>query len=333
MVDLVIVGAGDIARKRHIPGIRKAEHGRLFGFYNRNVERTRELAAQYRVKCYESAEEIWEDPSVDAVLISTPPASHESLAVKALEAGKHVLLEKPMTLREEEAERIREAAERSGAKFMMLHVQRFYGPHKKAKELLEQGRIGRLLSCRTFLGNGNAGGGGDLSPSWHDTLFDVAIHRIDLLRYLVGTEAEQVFCHRSSLSGCRSAGAETPAEDHMVGLFQFANGAVGTLISTRCAYGGEDRSTELFGTEGRITTYRDGHGLILERKDGEREVFDFPDGLDQRKLELTDIHERFCLCIEEDTEPPVTVWDGVMSVRLASALERSDREKRWVEPV
>lgn len=331
MVNLVIIGAGDIARKRHIPGIMKAEHGRLFGFYNRNMERTGRLAEQYQVKCYESPEEIWADPSVDAVLISTPPASHEELAVRALEAGKHVLLEKPMTLRAEEAEQILEASRRSEAKLMLLHVQRFYGPHRKAKELLERGEIGRLLSCRTFLGNGNVHRAENLPPSWQDTLFDVGIHRIDLLRYLVGAEAKQVFCHRSSLLGLRGSGEETLAEDHMIGVFRYKNGVVGTLISSRCSYGGEDRSTELFGTEGRMTTYRDGHGLILEKKDGQKAFYDFPDGLDQKELELTDIHEQFCLCVEEGTMPPVTAADGVESVRLAAALERSDREGKWVE--
>ena len=110
----------------------------------------------------------------------------------------------------------------------------------------------------------------------------------------------------------------------------FVKAGVDGFFSSRCSCG-EDRSTELFGTEGKIVTYRDGHGLILEKRNGERAFFDFPDGLDQKELELTDIHEQFCRCIEEDTEPPVTAEDGLASVRLAAALERSDREKRWVE--
>lgn len=331
MINLVIIGTGDIARKRHIPGILQSADAKLYGFYNRSVKKSEEAAKTYGGKAFASEEEIYADPAVDAVLISTPPVSHKALAVKALLAGRHVLLEKPMSLTVEEAEAMKEASEKTGAKLMLLHVQRFYEPHRKAKELLEQGEIGRLLSIRTFLGNGDADPEASVAvPGWQDVLFNVAIHRIDLIRYLVGSEVSQVFCHRSSLLGIVCPEDGQKEEDHMVGLFRFENGVMGTMISARTSYGGEDRSTVLLGTKGTITTYLDGHGLVLEKRNGERRVYDLEEGKNQKILELTDIHEQFCRCIEEDTEPAVTAKDGVESVKIAVAMERSDREKRWV---
>ena len=91
----MIRGTGEIARKRHIPAILKAPDGNLYGFYNRNTERTKELAKQYQVHAFESLEEIWGNEDVHAVLISTPPGSHAELAIQALHAGSHdVVVEK-----------------------------------------------------------------------------------------------------------------------------------------------------------------------------------------------------------------------------------------------
>ena len=153
MVNIVIIGVGDIALKRHIPAIIKLQDGNLYGLYNRHLERTKELARQYQVYAFESLEEVWKNEDVQAVLISTPPDSHAELAVSAMAAGKHVLLEKPMTRKVEEAEKIEQASIKYNRKLMMLHVQRFYEPHQKAKELLDKGEIGKLLSIRSTLGN------------------------------------------------------------------------------------------------------------------------------------------------------------------------------------
>ena len=98
MINLVIIGTGDIARKRHIPGILQSADAKLYGFYNRSVKKSEEAAKTYGGKVFASEEEIYDDPAVDAVLISTPPVSHKALAVKALLPGRHVLLEKPMSL-------------------------------------------------------------------------------------------------------------------------------------------------------------------------------------------------------------------------------------------
>lgn len=332
-VNTVIIGAGDIALKRHIPAVLQAPNGTLAGFYNRHFDRTKELAEQYGGKAYSSLQQIWDDNDVDAVLISTPPQSHAELSIAALMAGKHVLLEKPMTLSVKEAEDIVNAVEKSQKKFMMLHIQRYYDPHKKAKELLDSGAIGRLLTIRSVLGNADNGLlEGQRRDGWHDALNNVGIHRIDLMRWLVGAEAESVYCHRSRLLiKPLSQEDERVADDHAVGIIQYENGVVGTLIASNTSFHGEDRSTELIGTKGAIKTYTGGHDLVLRNSDGVETVYDFPSAHAQNIWELTDTHIRFFNSIINDTEPEITAVDGLKAVKIAEAMERADLKKCQVQ--
>ena len=331
-INTVIIGAGDIARKRHIPAIIQAPNGALVGFYNRHYDRTKVLAAQYGGCAYKSYQEIWDDKTVDAVLISSPPESHAEIAIAAMKAGKHVLLEKPMTLSVKEAEEIADTAAKYNRKLMMLHIQRYYDAHRKAKELLDTGAIGELMTIRSVLGNNDRSLlAGVAKSGWQDALYNVGIHRIDLMRWLVGAEVESVYCHRSYfLVKPYSEQEERKADDHAVSIIQYENGVVGTLIASRTSFHGEDRSTTLVGTKGTITTFADGHDLVLIKLDGQKEIFDFPSAHAQGVWELTDIHVRFFDSILQDVEPEITAQDGVASVRIAAAMEKADREKRLV---
>lgn len=331
MVNIVIIGVGDITRKRHIPGILQAKSACLYGFCNRNAQKAMNAAAEYKVRYYKTAAEVFADPSVDAVLIATPPEAHAALSTAALKAGKHVLLEKPMSLSLKDAMEIEREAARFSAKLMMLHVQRFYDPHKKAKELLEGGEIGRLLSCRTFLGNGRLRKPGDSHrPFWQDALFNVGIHRIDLLNYFIGSEVTGVFGYCSHLFFPEEAETEGAPNDHATAILQYANHVTAIMIASNTSFSGEDRSTVLIGTEGTITTYAGEHELVVEKKSGVKTFYDFDSAHEQSKLELTEIHEDFCRCILENREPSITAADGVNSMRIVEALKRSNEEKRWI---
>lgn len=331
-VRTAIIGAGDITRKRHLPALLQAESAQLFGICNRTPEKALKIAEEYGLHFYKTAEEVFADSSIEAVLIATPPETHRELAVAALAAGKHVLLEKPMALTTEDAEAIREAEEKSTASLMMLHVQRFYEPHKKAKELLEEGMIGRLLSCRSFLGSGKVREKEQpLAPCWQDALSNVGIHRIDLLRYLVGDEVTGVFGYCSHLLFPGEASNPAAPDDHAVGILQFGGGVVATMIASKTSFHGEDRSTVLIGTEGTIMTYALGHDVCLLKRNGEQIFFDFDSSHVQSRLELTDAHEQFCRCILEGRKMPVTVEDGLISVQILQALFRADEEHCFQE--
>lgn len=329
-VNIVIIGAGDIAIKRHIPALIKGEHTNFYGVLNHHPESTKAVADRFGVKAYASLEEVLTDTEVQAVLISTPPQYHEEQAVKTLNSGKHVLLEKPMALTTEEAVRINEAAKHSGCKLELLHVQRFYSQHKKAKELLNQGVIGKLLTIRSVLGNRDLElPSGKKYPGWKDALHNIAVHRVDLMRWLVESEVKGVYAQVNRILAETVDGDLRETNDHISAILQYENGVVGTLIASKLSFHGEDRSTTLIGTKGAIITFCEGHDLVVKLSDGTTTYYDFESAHAQEVFELTDLHERFACSILEDSAVDVTGEDGVESVRIVEAFERSNIEKSF----
>lgn len=331
-VNIVIIGAGDIAARRHIPALLKGEHTYFYGVLNRHPESTKAVADKYGVKAYESLDEVLFDENVDAVLIGTPPDRHAEPAIAALKHGKHVLLEKPMTLSVKEAEKINKVAGETGLKLELLHVQRFYPQHAKAKELLDAGAIGKLLTVRTVLGNSDPEVlNGKKYPGWQDALFNISVHRADLIRWLVGSEVKGVYAQVDRLLSETVEGDIRETNDHVAGILQFENGVVGTLIASKLSFHREDRSTTLIGTKGAIITFAEGHDVVLKLSDGTTQYFDFETTHAQEVLELTDLHERFALSILNNTPVDVTGEDGIEAVRIVEGFGKASKDKKFTE--
>ena len=331
-VNIVIIGAGDIAVKRHIPALLQGEHTNFYGVLNNHPESTKAVADKHNVKAYSSLDEVLFDENVHAVLIGTPPDRHAEPAIAALKHGKHVLLEKPMTLSVKEAEKIDKVAKETGLKLELLHVQRFYAQHVKAKELLDEGAIGNLITVRTVLGNSDPEVlNGKKYPGWMDALFNISVHRADLLRWLVGSEVKGVYAKVDRLLTETIEGDIRETNDHIAGILQFENGVVGTLIASKLSFHREDRSTTLIGTKGAIITFAEGHDVVLKLSDGTTQYFDFESAHAQEVLELTDLHERFALSILNNTPVDVTGEDGIESVRIVEGFKKADKEKKYLE--
>ena len=125
--------------------------------------------------------------------MATPTPTHHDLTVRALRAGKHVLCEKPLALNAAEGEDMVDGAAKSGRKLMVCRVQLLYEPYRRARELIEAGELGRILSFRTFLGvKGGAAKPDASTPPWKNTVAELGTHRIDLMRCLLQTEAKRV---------------------------------------------------------------------------------------------------------------------------------------------
>lgn len=329
MVNIVLIGAtGVIARRRHLTGIQQSKSANLYGLYARTAEKVDAIAQKCHTKAFTSLEEIWRDPQVDAVLVCTPTPSHCEIVVAALNAGKHVLCEKAMATTTAEARRMAEAAKRSGKKLMLLHVQRRYAPHMEAKKLLDAGEIGRLLSYRTFLGvSGVPGAVSTEIPPWKNVVAEIGSHRIDLMRYLTGSEVKRVMGYVTCLNSEKNGALE----DNAVAIAEHENRVMGVMCFTRTSYNGNDRSTMLFGTEGVITIFGEQHELIVEKKDRTKFTYTFPNQHEQNNLELTDLHQIFCECIEENKEVPITARDGVACMCIIDAINRSNVSRTWAD--
>jgi len=325
MLNIVIIGTGSIALSRHIPSVVESESAHLYGVYNRTIEKAKTIAEQYHCKLYESLQEIYEDEHVDAVIICTPPDSHCEITVAALEHQKHVLVEKPMSETAEEAALMVETAKKTGYKLMISHNQRLYRPHQKAKELIERGEIGDILTYRTLLGNPTRPEPG-IEEEWKNAIGEVGSHRIDLMRYILGEEITEVFGHLFNVFNP----GET-MDDNGIVILKHTNNITGTLITSRTSLGESDRMTIFYGTKGTITLYGESSAVAVELGTKEKTVVNYPDLLPQSVVEVTDIVERFITAVINDSELLVPAEDGYEVMLVLDAVRESSQTGRWVK--
>ena len=160
------IGCGRIS-DLHYLGYRDREDAKVVAVCDTNeaaaAAKMGEWGAEYSTTDYRR---ILEDPSIDAVEILTPQKLHESMSIEALERGKHVLVQKPMTISLESADRMIAAAKESGKTFKVMENYIFYPPIMKAKELIEEGRIGEPISMRIKFISGSSGGWDIPEESW-----------------------------------------------------------------------------------------------------------------------------------------------------------------------
>ena len=214
---------------------------------------------------------------IDAVDIVTPNDSHAQIAIAALEAGKHVMCEKPLARTGAEAKTMFEAARKAGTVNMVAFNYRRTPAVAQAKKYIEDGRIGKVLNFRgTYLQDWSADPNGPLSWRFQKeiagsgTIGDIGTHVVDFARYLVG-EIEAVnamvhnYIHERPIQGNtldklgasdKSGGGpmgKVDVDDEMIAMLRFANGAVGSIEATRNAYGRNNFLTfEVHGCKGSI---------------------------------------------------------------------------------
>jgi predicted dehydrogenase len=187
MLNWIVVGIGDITTRRVIPAIQAETRSALYGLVTRDPAK----AARYNTRVWANLGAALSDPAVDAVYVGTPVFLHAPQTIQSLQAGKHVLCEKPMAMNEAEARRMLQAADKSGRAFGVAYYRRAYPKVRRAKQLLEAGAIGRpvlaeLTSHMWFDGQGSRSWLFDPAKAGGGPLFDIASHRIDVLNFLFG---------------------------------------------------------------------------------------------------------------------------------------------------
>jgi predicted dehydrogenase len=212
--------------------------------------RRRDFAARWSFPVVDSAEAIFGDQNIDAVLILTPPSTHLELVSRAADSGKHILLEKPLEISADRAERLVEASERAGVTLGIVLQQRFRPVSLTLAALVAEGRLGELVGASARLSNWrpqsyyDQPGRGTKARDGGGVLLTQAIHTLDLLISFTGLPAE-VMAYAATTAVHRM---ET--EDIAAGAFRFQNGAIGTVNATTCAYPGYPDAIELIGTKG-----------------------------------------------------------------------------------
>ena len=267
MFGIGIIGCGKIAQVRHIPEYAEHKDAKLLGFYDINQERAAALAKQYGGTAYATVEELLANPDIDAVSVCAANFAHAELTIAALNAGKHVLCEKPMAITLAECEAMVEAAKKNGKYLMIGHNQRLAKAHSTAKKLIDDGLIGDIVTFRTTFGHGGPETW-SVDPGLNTWFFDktraamgamadLGIHKTDLIHYLTGQQVIRTTARVTTLDKRDASGNLISVDDNAICIYEMSGGAFGTMTASWTHYGAEDNSTVLYGTKGIMRIYDD----------------------------------------------------------------------------
>ena len=248
-----IVGCGDVTEVKSGPGFQKADGSALVAVMRRDGEKARDYARRHGVaNAYDRAEDLIQDPEVDAVYIATPPSSHCELALRVAAAGKPCLVEKPMALNHAECQRMVAAFQSRRVPLWVAYYRRALPRFLIVRDRLRQQAIGRVTSVHVQVTAPLVTGADatnwrvDPATSGAGIFFDLASHCFDLLDFLIGPIT------RVSGQAINTAGAYR-AEDVTVAAFEFDLGVVGTGVWNFNAPAKSDTIT-FIGSDGELTT-------------------------------------------------------------------------------
>lgn len=285
---IAIVGCGAITRFRHAPECAQNPNVELYGFFDVNVERAKELAEQYHTHYYNTYEDILQDPEIDSVIICTPNNTHAENSIQALKAGKHVLCEKPMAVTVQEGIEMADCAAACGKLLMIAQNQRFTPIHKKARELIEKKVLGKIFTFRSeFSHSGPENWGIDHSnATWFfnkgksviGSMGDLGVHKIDLLRWLLQEEFVQVTARQCVRDKTLSDGSSIGVDDNAISILTTTSGIMGTVTSSWTNYAGCTNETIIYCEKGKMTIKDEDNTSIiqLDYSDGHKETYSFP---------------------------------------------------------
>ena len=274
-----IIGCGDVTEVKSGPAFNKVKNSELVAVMRRNGKKAEDYARRHNVpKWYSDAQQLIDDPEVNAIYVATPPQSHEEYTIRALEAGKPVYVEKPMTINCASAERMLESSIKTGTKLCVAHYRKEQARFKKVKALLDANEIGTVrlvnlqliqyhhsqLTIKTeeFWRVDPAISGGGL-------FHDLSPHQLDLVQYFFGD-------YKTASGFSMNQGGLYAADDLTVGNIVFNNGVVfnGSWCFT-AAKGNEIDLVEIFGAEGKISFPVFNTNKITVNKKGKEEVLQF----------------------------------------------------------
>jgi UDP-N-acetylglucosamine 3-dehydrogenase len=275
----------------------------LVGVVDINYERALQVAKKFNTKSFRDYRELV--GKVDAVSIAVPTKVHKVVALDFIEAGVHVLIEKPIADNSLDAIEIIKAAEKKNVIVAVGHIERFNPAVVKLKEVIDRGLLGEIITM-------SAKRVGPFAPRVSDVsvLIDLAVHDIDVMRYITSSEVVKVYARG------RKIRADSLAEDYGLIVLTFNNGADG-LVETNRLTPYKVRELVIVGTKGiaylnyidqRLTLYND--EWVREAKIVKEEPL---------KLELLDFIE----AVSRGRKPKVTVYDGFIALKIAEEAHRS----------
>ena len=342
MFRIGIIGCGKIAQVRHIPEYAENPYAELAGFYDLNTQRAAELAAQYGGKAYESAEAMLADPAIDAVSVCVANHAHAPITIAALKAGKHVLCEKPMATTLEECEEMVRTAHEAGKFLMIGHNQRLAKAHAVAKELIDQGMIGRIITFRTTFGHGGPETWSvdpgkntwffDKNKAAMGAMADLGIHKTDLIQFLTGQHVVRTTARVVTLDKKDASGQLIGVDDNAICIYEMSGGTMGTMTASWTYYGAEDNSTILYGEKGIMRIYDDSaHSIVVKLADGTEKVYDVEQIQTNDNQTKSGVIDLWMNCLETNTPPEISGEEALYAMRAVFASLESAKAGTTVD--
>ena len=320
-----VLSSAKIGLEKVIPAMQKGVYCEIAAIASQNLERGKAAAAQLGIpQAYGSYEELLADDNIDAIYIPLPNHLHVPWTKKALEAGKHVLCEKPIGLNTAEAEDLLACAKKhSQLKVMEAFMYRHHPQWLKAQQLVNEGKIGNLRTIHSFFSYYNAdpanirnmaeiGGGG---------LMDIGCYCISLARFIFNSEPQRVL-------GKMEYDPEFKTDRLCSGLLDFGDQSSTFTCSTQLT---SYQRVNIFGTEGRIeieipfNAPPDQPCRIWHQQDEKLEEITF-ELCDQYTIQ----GDLFSQAILNKTEVPTPLIDSVKNMRVLDAVINSAESDAWV---
>ena len=241
-----VMSTANIARKKVIPGMMRADRCRIVAIASRDVERGRVVASELGIPTlHDTYEGLLADPAVDAVYIPLPNHLHAEWAIAAVNAGKHVLCEKPLAMTADDAQRMVDAARAAGVLLQEAFMYRIHPSWVAVRDIVASGRIGRLTAVQSWFSyfNDDPANIRNIREYGGGALFDIGCYSVNLSRMLFDAEPTDV---RASSVVEEASGVDVLT----AGILEFPNGLATFTCSTRVE---TDQRVDIYGTTGRIS--------------------------------------------------------------------------------
>lgn len=321
-----VLGAAIIATEQMIPAIRESNSGEVTAIASRSLEKARQVSERFNIpRYYEGYDALLQDPEVDAVYIPLPNHLHVPWAVKALRAGKHILVEKPVALNAEEGRVLWEEARKHPHLMVMeAFMYKFHPQWTEVKKFIDEGNIGTLKMIQSSFSffDDHPDSIVNISQYGGGSLMDVGCYPVSVSRYLFEEEPHHVM---ASMEYDPIFGTDI----HASGVLEFDKGKSIFFSSVQLT---EHQEVSIFGTKGKIrfdipfNPPADQPAQWIFETDERREIFK-TESCNQYTAQV----EAFSKAISEHTPLPFPLSDAIRNMEVIDALHLSAKLQNRVK--
>jgi predicted dehydrogenase len=322
----------------HVTALQEIPEANAVGAWSRSPDRAKRFATEHRVRPYASYEALLADPGVQAVIVCLPSGHHAEYGIRAAEAGKHVIVEKPIDITEARARALIETCRKAGRHLSVIFQSRFTPAARRVRRALDEGRLGRIIlgdayvkwyrspqyyASNAWRGTKTIEGGG--------ALINQSIHAIDLLQWLMGGA-------RRVCGLVRTSTHRIETEDLGVAVVEFAGGALGMIEGTTAVQPGFKERLEIHGQKGSLTI--EGGRITSWKVEGcqEQDYLDpeMPAFGDPASPAISNVNHKAQLqdilaAIRADKPSLVSGEEGLKALKIVLGIYESSASGKWVD--